>query len=368
MPTAIDYLTAPDKHPPLPVCVLYGDEPFFFKEVLAQLEQRILSGEDAEFSRSSFNGEKHAGQPLEWRTVRDELDTVALFGGGRRLIVVDNADDFVSRHREQLENYVAKAAASSVLVLTVKSWPSNTRLAKAVAASGLPIECKAPGEAQLPRWLNQRAEKQHGAKLDEDAAEQLLEIIGPEMGRLDQELEKLALIALMDAKTAGGEKSTPVIKRQLVVDAVGGWRAKTAWDLSEKMNSGEAAVALAQLARLVESGEEPIALLAQVSSSLRKYAAATAVADAATAEKRRIDLKTILTEAGMKLWPAALQSAESHLKQLTRRRGRQILAWLLEADLALKGSNSSGHRARLVLEHLIVKLSKPTVAIEIVER
>jgi DNA polymerase-3 subunit delta len=192
----------------------------------------------------------------------------------------------------------------------------------------------------------------------------MLEIIGPELGRLDQELEKLSLIALAEqgiaAPASATAKKLPTISVEMVNDNVGGWRAKTAWELSDKMNAGDTARALEQLGRLIESGEEPIALLAQVSSSLRKYAAATRGADLATIENRRVDLKSLLTEAGMKVWPAALQSAEVHLKQLTRPRGRQLLSWLLDADLALKGQSSSGHRARFVLEQLIVRLGRQT--------
>jgi len=365
MPTAFEFLANPDKFPIKSFCVLFGDEPLLAREALALIDARVLAGEDAEFSRITFSGEKTANPQVEWRTVVDELSTSALFGGGQRLVIIENADDFVSRSREQLEAYAAKPSSAGVLVLIVRTWPSNTKLYKAIAASGLPIECKIDSEDKLPRWLTLRAEQKHQAKLTADAAERLLEIIGPELGRLDQELEKLSLIALAELGIAEPTNTTaktklPTISVDLVNDNVGGWRAKTAWELSDKMNAGDTARALEQLGRLIESGEEPIALLAQVSSSLRKYAAATRGADLATLENKRIDLKSLLTEAGMKVWPAALQSAEVHLKQLTRPRGRQLLAWLLEADLALKGQSSSGHRARFVLEQLIVRLGRQT--------
>jgi hypothetical protein len=42
---------------------------------------------------------------------------------------------------------------------------------------------------------------------------------------------------------------------------------------------------------------------------------------------------------------------------LGRPRARQLTAWLLAADLAMKGHNSADARARLELERLIVRLS-----------
>jgi DNA polymerase III subunit delta len=364
MPSALEFLSHPEKFPSEPVCVLFGSELFLQREALAHLRGTILPGDDAEFSCTVLSGESATGYKLEWATVNDELSTVALFGGGQRLVIVERADDFVSSCRAQLEDYVAKPCRTGTLILVVKTWPSNTKLYKAVAASGLNVECKPLTEAELLRWMSRQAEKKHGAKIDSDAAELLWEIVGDEMGRLDQELEKLALIARTPASgTTAADKGLPTITRELVEEAVGGWRAKTAWDLSEQMNSGNAAAALLQLQRLYDSGEDPIPLLAMISSSLRKYAAATRLADLAQAENRRADLKSLLTEVGIKTWPAAMQAAESHIKQIARPRGRKILSWLLDIDLALKGRNSSGHKARLMLEELVVKLSKQTAAL-----
>jgi DNA polymerase III subunit delta len=374
MPNALVYLAAPEKTPPARVCVLFGDELFLQRQVLASLRAIILPGEDAEFSCQIFSGEDSTGYELEWQSVMDELNTVALFGGDQRLVIIDKADDFVSRYREKLEAYLAKPSQSGILIMTVKSWPSNTRLYKSIDAKGLPIECKTPSEAELLRWLTKHSDANHGAKLDPDAAELLYEIVGDNMGRLDQELEKLALIArtptsaATDALAESSDstvakkpdtKSKPLITRDLVEEAVGGWRARSAWDLSKQMNLGNAADALLQLQRLYDAGEDPIPLLAMVSSSLRKLAAATRMADIAQSENRRgEDLKTLLTKAGITY---RVQESEEQLKQISRPRGRQILDWLIKIDLALKGRNSRGHKARLMLEELIVKLSKQAV-------
>ena len=79
-----------------------------------------------------------------------------------------------------------------------------------------------------------------------------------------------------------------VITRELVEQTVGGWRAKTAWTMIEAALDGNAAGALVQLDRLLLAGEEPIALLAMMSGSLRRLAAATRIVEQAEAERRRI--------------------------------------------------------------------------------
>ena len=225
----------------------------------------MLGGDDGEMSLSVF-----AGDDVELRDVLDELSTVCMFGGGRRLVWIEDADDFVSKHRPALEDYVARPGSGGVLVLDVASWPATTRLAKAVASSGLTIECKAPAAGAALKWLVAWARQRHGAQLERSAAEELLEMIGPELGLLDQELAKLAAAAT-DGK----------INSQLVDELVTGGRARTTWDMLDAAVSGDARTALAQLDQLLRAGENPVGLLAQMGSSLRRFAAATRVIEAA---------------------------------------------------------------------------------------
>ena len=91
----------------------------------------MLGGDDGDFSLKTFEGRN-----TPFRDVHEELSTLAMFGGGKRLVVVEDADEFVTRYRPQLEDYVARPSRSSgVLVLDLDSLPSNTRL--------LQVDCRA---------------------------------------------------------------------------------------------------------------------------------------------------------------------------------------------------------------------------------
>jgi DNA polymerase-3 subunit delta len=353
-----DYLDAGDKYPAAAVCVVYGDEPFLKRLVLKQLSGSVL-GDETGVPFASFEG-----RSVELRDVLDELATVALFGGGaRRLAVVEQADDFVTKHRAKLEDYVQRPRSSGVLILEVDSWQSNTRLYKQVDKTGLQIECRPPeklrgrskvlDESRLCKWLAQWSKSQHDATLQSQAAQLLLELVGPQFGLLDQDLAKLALFA------GPGGKITP----EMVRDIVGGWRTKTTWELLDAACDGDAAEALRQLDRLLQSGEHPVALFGQISWSLRRFAAATRIIEQAERQRRRIGLRDALEQAGFRKWPpGAMNNAERQLKQLGRQRAAQFYRWLLDADLALKGSHSADHRARFVLEQLFLRMSKPLAA------
>jgi DNA polymerase-3 subunit delta len=336
---AIDYLAAPDKHPPKPVCVAYGDDMFLRRQVLLSLRLAVLGDDEGDMSLTTFEGTS-----TEYRDVVEELDTMAMFGP-RRLVVVEDADTFVSRNRESLEDYVAKPGRAGILLLDVKSWPATTRLYKSIDAQGLPVDCSAPAAAKLTRWLSDWAKQTHKVQLSLNAAEMLVEHVEPELGLLDQELAKLALL------TGDDKKITP----ELIEKYVGGWRAKTAWEMLDLAMDGNVAGALQQVDRLLSSGEVPLGLLGMISSSLRRYAAATRLILQAEAAGRKIAVPSALQQAGVK--PFVMQKAERQLRRLGRQRGSQLYRWLLETDLDLKGDSQMP--PRLILERLIVRLAAP---------
>jgi DNA polymerase-3 subunit delta len=115
---------------------------------------------------------------------------------------------------------------------------------------------------------------------------------------------------------------------------------------------GDAGGAMLHLERLLAAGEQPIAVLGQISASLRRLAAATRLVLQAEAAGRKIALPEALERAGLR--PFLLSKAERQLRRLGRHRGARLYRWLLEADLDLKGA--SAVPPRLILERLIVRL------------
>jgi DNA polymerase-3 subunit delta len=129
--------------------------------------------------------------------VLDELKT-APFLTDKRVVMVKGADGFVSKNREALEHYFAKPSATGVLVLTVGSWPSQTKLAKKLPAVGQLVAVASPKRQDLPRYLIQYAQQTCKKRLEPAAAEMLVELAGEELALLHGEVEKLALLARDD--------------------------------------------------------------------------------------------------------------------------------------------------------------------------
>ena len=346
--SGLEYLLALEKHEPGALCVISGDEAFLKREVLNALRRQICGDDQGEFAWNAL-----IGKETEWRDVRDALSAVSLFGGGVQAAVVEDADSFITEHRPQLEDFVANPPSEAVLVLDVKTWKSNTRLAKAVDGVGLALKCQAPDRGaelgqfkrQVKQWLAARAKMVHESVLEGPAADALLDVLPLSLGVLDQEVARLALLS-----------PSGKIDAKVVQEHVGGWRTRKTWDMIDAMADGDAADALAQLDRLLLAGEQPIGLLAQVSSTLRRFSAAASLFAQAESTGRRTSLRSALEQAGVIKFKLA--DAERQLKQVGRDRAAQLDRQLLAADLAMKGHNSAPARARTELERLIVWLSK----------
>lgn len=343
-----DFLNASDlQHP---VMVLHGDDAFLKRMAVQRIRDELV---DEDTPTGSFPADS------DWADVVDELSTVMLFGGGGpRLVVVDEADSFVSRNRSQLEDYVQAPTKNGVLVLIVQTWPANTRLYKAVEKTGLNVQCKAPTKSAKSKkvdedavrdWIIARADSFHEIKLAKTAARNLLDLVGLEFGLLDQSLAKLALFA-----GVGGSVSPDMVN-----DVVGGWKSQTVWDLADAVCEGRSSDAIGQLDRLIHAGESPFAVFSQLASTLRRFANATRLYQAAARKGSRPALNTILLQAGFPKFPTfVVEKAQRQIKQIGSSRTVQIHRWLLEADLAMKSTHSRDDAARLKLEQLIFRLSK----------
>jgi DNA polymerase-3 subunit delta len=213
----------------LPVYALVGSDAFLQLQALA----RILRQLPADVQRVDADGET-----AELADVLDELRSFAMFGSGK-LVVVRNADAFLTKYRSQLEDYVAAPSSSGTLALRLTSLPANQRIYKAIAKVGAIEQCEPPKD--LARWLIERARTEHRATISPDAAAMLADLIGADMGRLDGELAKLALAS--DDNTIGPDD---------VSEAVAFQRERQMWDMTNALAAGQTDEAIRRWRQLTQ--------------------------------------------------------------------------------------------------------------------
>jgi DNA polymerase-3 subunit delta len=336
---ALPFLDSAAKAKRLPIYALVGDEGFLRKRVRDRIVSIALGDCDPAFALSIYPGDK-----LDFSTIRNDLDTLP-FLSPCRVVVIDQADDFVTDNRQALERYFEKPSAAGVLILEVSSFPETTKLAKALPDAAK-IVCKSPPPYKLPAWCMEWARSRHKRKLTADAAELLVELVGPAMGLLDQEIEKLVV--------AGGAK--PAIDADDVDRLVGRSRSANVFAIMDAIGEGRAGAALGILESLFADGEDPMAVLGPMTAQLRKLAAVGRLIGEGHSLVAAMDI------AKVPKWDRARQAFERQVRWLGRRRLASLTGWLVETNLGLKGGNPLPERVQV--ERLVVKLARPLVAVK----
>lgn len=321
-----------------PVYALVGDEPFLKRLAREKIIAAALEDADPEFAVGVYAGDK-----LDFSTARNELETLP-FLAPCRVVSVEGADDFVSDNRQSLEAYVAKPSACGVLILDVTTFPENTKLAKALPDAAK-VVCKTPPAYKLydlQPWLVSWAKSAHKKKLASDAAELLLDLVGASMGLLDQELGKLAV-----AVGAKAEITAADVERM-----VGRSKAADVFRILDAIGDGKPGEALSIAEEMFSEGEDPMAVMAPLTASLRKLAS---VGRLHLGEK--MALGPAMDAAGVPKWDKARQATERQLRRLGQNRLSKLTDWLVEINLGLKGGCALPERVQV--ERLIVMLARP---------
>ncbi len=324
---ATEFLKAKDAAIPV-VVALTGEERSLKLSVIETIGKAVLS--DGETPT------KFPGKDIEWQSINSELLTVPMWGG-KRVVVVEDANDFLTENRAALEKYCEKPAKKSLLILDLKSLPSNQKIYKIIAKTGAVIDCSPLKGPALMRWVQDFAKSDYGKTIAPQTAALLVELVGGHLGHLEQELGKLAAYV--------GDK--PTIDPEAVRKLVGDWKTETTWAMNDAARDGRIGDALQALDKLLNSGTSPVLLLGGVAFTFKKLAVGTELA------RQGIPLGEALVQAGC--WANEVQNAQAYLRRIGRPRAELLTRRLLDADAGLKGYSSLNERVQM--EQLLIRLA-----------
>lgn len=241
------------------VVLLSGPNQFLAMEHTASLREKLVA------AHGDVQTMHVDGKTARMADVLDECRSLGLMQQ-HKLVVVDNAEELVKEaNRPLMERYTQAPADGATLVLRATKWYKG-KLDEMIAAVGIAVECGDVSEELAARWIPQRAQKRHNATIDDDALRALLERVGPELGRLDSELGKLAASAGVgsgqsDGAKAGEPGKTVRITLKLVDELVARSREESAWDWQSVLLTGSARASLEQLRSLLDVSREPAQVL-----------------------------------------------------------------------------------------------------------
>lgn len=258
----------------------------------------------------------------------------------------------------------------AVLILTAEMVDQRRALFKRVKETGVVVDCGVragrAGETQMkPEVAKARiadAVGRAGKRIDDDALQAILERTGFSVRALDSELEKILLYA-------GSRRD---VAREDVLAVLSSSREASIFDLTNAVETGDAAAALRAFRALAVQREAALSILGMLASVIRSLVPARSVLDRHLGGRLDARLSYGAFQAGVLSRlsaeavgddPAATRIREMHpfrAFNLLRAAGRFSEAALLDglraihdADLALK---TTGQPDSLILETLLLTL------------
>ncbi len=315
------------------IYVIAGKETSLVGAKCHDLLDQLLDPEDRMTGLLSLEGSQ-----ASLSEVLDELRT-APFLTGQRVVVVKEADSFITANRGALEKYFEKPSPTGVLIMTVNSWPKTTKLAKKLAKVGKLIDITPPKRRELPGHLAQYAQDNHSKKLDRVAAELLIEMVGESLTQLYNEVDKLAIYV-------GNEKT---ITTQHVESLAGHNRVFGAFEVIEAMIGGNPMQAIGRLRNMFEED---------------KAAEYTVVGAFAYHLRRMFTAKSMLqtgSNPGQVATQCRIWSHKDRFFSQLRQTSLEEIAVYIEQLAAIDHAVKTGQaKTQVAMEQLVLKLASKT--------
>ncbi|SKA05559.1 DNA polymerase III subunit delta [Sediminibacterium ginsengisoli] len=169
-----------------PVYWLEGEEPFFIDQVMHYAEHKILAESEAGFNLTIFYGKDAA-----WTDVVNACRRYPMFSE-RQVVLLKEAQQM--RDIDKLEGYIENPLPSTVFVVSYKDKKvdGRSKLSKLLKQKGEMLTTKKMYDSQLPEWANQMV-LHHGLGITQKALLLLVDHIGNDLSRIQNEIEKLAV-------------------------------------------------------------------------------------------------------------------------------------------------------------------------------
>ncbi|MDT0688503.1 DNA polymerase III subunit delta [Salegentibacter sp. F188] len=171
-----------------PVYFLMGEEPYYIDKIADFIADNVLQEEEKGFNQIVMYGRDTSIDEIASNAKRYPMMAE------RQVIIVKEAQD-LSRTIEQLTAYAESPQPTTTLVMCYKYKKIDKRkkLYKAVAKSGVIFESKRLYENKIAEWI-QTTLKTRNYSISPKGAQMLVEFLGNDLGKIENELQKLQLI------------------------------------------------------------------------------------------------------------------------------------------------------------------------------
>lgn len=171
-----------------PIYFFMGEEPYYIDKLSEYIENNILSEEEKGFNQTVLYGRDV--------TIDDIVGTAKRYPmmSERQVVIVKEAQD-LSRTIDKIESYAENPMPSTVLVFCYKykTLDKRKKSTKILAKNGVVYESKKLYENQVGDWIKRVLSGKKYA-IDPKASAMLVEFLGTDLSKINNELEKLQII------------------------------------------------------------------------------------------------------------------------------------------------------------------------------
>ena len=171
-----------------PIYFLMGEEPYYIDKLSEYIEENVLAEEEKGFNQTVLYGRDVS--------IDDIVSTAKRYPmmSERQVVIVKEAQD-LSRTIDKIESYVENPMQTTVLVFCYKykTLDKRKKVTKLLGQKGVVYESKKLYENQVGDWIKRvLAGKKY--TIDPKANAMLVEFLGTDLSKINNELEKLQII------------------------------------------------------------------------------------------------------------------------------------------------------------------------------
>lgn len=172
-----------------PVYLLYASDPFLHREAIGEIK-KLVPHEEREFNFHVFDFSAGADEKTSFEQILDVSNTAPFFAKRRFVVSLGNLQKLSKNDLRRLDAYVSNPAPYSVLVLFHEGIFKKDMRERFRGLKILSIDIK---EADIPSWIKYRG-RLKGLEISDDVADYLLGTVGPDLGLLSAEIEKISFL------------------------------------------------------------------------------------------------------------------------------------------------------------------------------
>ena len=312
------------------VYFLMGEEAYYIDAISNFIESTILSEEEKGFNQMVLYGRDVSIDDIVSHAKRYPMMAEL------QVIIVKEAQD-LSRTIEGLVAYVENPQPTTVLVFCYKykTLDKRKKLSKTMAKNAVLFESKKLYENQVPDWIR-RVLSGRGHTITPKAAQMLVEFLGNDLAKINNELQKLQLIM------QPGEQITP----QLIEENIGISKDFNNFELQKAIGEKNVKRAFAIMQYFHQNPKKnplvmTVALLYGFFAKLLKYHSLSNKGDAAKV---------------LKVSPYFVKDYQVAARNYPMKKVSAIISSIRDIDMKSKGVGASNLSQADLLKELLIKI------------